>query len=122
MARKYCLLAKNHNLSEYSYLTRGIINYVSLHLSEELTLSVISGRLGKNPSYVSGHFQKEMGESLTEYIHKERIRASIRLFNTTDCSVAEAANSVGIHDLGYFTRLFKKHVNCTPSQYKKMLK
>lgn len=122
MARKYCLLAKNHNLSEYSYLTRSIINYVSLHLSEELTLSVISGRLDKNPSYVSGHFQKEMGESLTEYIHKERIRASIRLFNTTDCSVAEAANSVGIHDLGYFTRLFKKHVNCTPSQYKKMLK
>lgn len=122
MARKYCLLAKNHNHSEYSCLTRGIINYVSLHLGEELTLSVISGYLGKNPSYVSGHFQKEMGESLTEYIHRERIQTSIRLFNTTNCPVAEAASNVGIHDLGYFTRLFKKYVGCTPSQYKKMLK
>lgn len=122
IARKYCLLVKNHNLSQYSYLVRSIINYVSLHLGDELTLTTISDYLDKNPSYVSGQFQKEMGESLTEYIHKERIQAAIRLFNTTNSSVAEAANSVGIHELGYFTRLFKKHVGCTPSQYKKMLK
>lgn len=122
IARKYCLLVKNHNLSEYSCLVRNIINYVSLHLGEELSLSVVANYLKKNPSYVSGHFQKEMGESLTEYIHRERIQASIRLFNTTDCSVAEAAGSVGIHDLGYFTRLFRRHVGCTPSQYKKMVK
>lgn len=122
IARKYCLLVKNYNLSEYSGLVRNIINYVSLHIGEELSLSVISDYLKKNPSYVSGHFQKEMGESLTEYIHRERIQASIRLFNTTDCSVAEAAGSVGIHDLGYFTRLFRRHVGCTPSQYKKMVR
>ncbi len=122
IARKYCLLVKNHNLSEYSCLTRNIINYVSTHMDEELSLAVIAGYLGKNPSYVSGHFQKETGESLTAYIHRERIHASLRLFNTTDCSVSEAANSVGIQDLGYFTRLFKRQVGCTPSQYKKMLK
>lgn len=87
-----------------------------------MSLAVIAGYLGKNPSYVSGHFQKETGESLTAYIHRERIHASLRLFNTTDCSVSEAANSVGIQDLGYFTRLFKRQVGCTPSQYKKMLK
>ena len=122
IARKYCLLVKNHNLSQYSYLVRNIINYISLHLGDELTLTTISQYLEKNPSYVSGQFQKEMGESLTEYIHKERIQAAIRLFNTTDTSVAEAANNVGIHELGYFTRLFKKYIGCTPSQYKKMLK
>lgn len=122
IARKYCLLAKNYNMTEYSGLVRNILNYVTLHMGEELSLSVISGYLGKNPSYVSGHFQKEMGESLTAYIHRERIQASIRLFNTTDCSVAEAAGSVGIHDLGYFTRLFRKQVGCTPSQYKKMVR
>lgn len=122
IARKYCLLVKNHNLSQYSYLVRNIINYVSINLGEELTLTTISAYLGKNPSYVSGQFQKEMGESLTEYIHKERIQAAIKIFNTTDSTVAEAANSVGIHELGYFTRLFKKHIGCTPSEYKKMLK
>lgn len=122
IARKYCLLVRNHNLSEYSCLTRNIINYVSLHMDEELSLSVIAGYLSKNPSYVSAHFRKETGESLTAYIHRERIQASLRLFNTTDCSVSEAAVSVGISDLGYFTRLFKRQIGCTPSQYRKMLK
>lgn len=121
IARKYCLLVKNYSMPEYSYLVRNVMNYVTLHISEKLTLSVIAAYFHKNASYLSEHFHKETGEGLTKYIQKERMRVAIRYFNTTNMSVAEVAGSVGIHDFGYFSRIFKKQVGCTPSQYKRMV-
>ena len=121
IARKYCLLVKNYSMSDYSYLVQNVMNYVTLHISEQLTLSVIAGYFRKNAAYLSGRFHKETGDGLVEYIQKERMRTAVRYFNMTNLSVAEVAGKVGIHDFGYFSRLFKKHVGCTPSQYKKMV-
>ena len=121
IARKYCLLVKNYSMAEYSYLVKNVINYVTLHISDQLTLSVIAGYFRKNAAYLSGRFHKETGDGLVEYIQKERMRTAVRYFNMTNLSVAEVAGKVGIHDFGYFSRLFKKHVGCTPSQYKKMV-
>lgn len=122
IARKYCLLIKNYSFSEYSYLIRNVMNYITLHLSEDLSLSVIAAFFQKNPSYLSGQFCKETGENLTDYIQKERMQTAIRYFNTTNMSVAEVAGCVGIHDFGYFSRIFKKHIGQSPSQYRKMVK
>lgn len=121
MVRKYSLIVKNYSMPEYSYLVRNVMSYVTLHISEKLTLSVIAAYFQKNPSYLSEQFHKETGESLTEFIQKERMQTAIRYFNTTNLSVAEVAGNVGIHDFGYFSRLFKKHIGRTPSQYKKMV-
>ncbi len=122
ITRKYCLLIKNYSMPEYSYLIRNIMNYVTLHISEELTLSGIAEYFHKNPSYISGQFRKETGVNLMEFIQKERMQTALRYFNTTNMSVAEVAGSVGIHDFGYFSRIFKKHIGQTPSQYKKLVK
>lgn len=121
IVRKYSLTVKNYSMPEYSYLVRNVMNYVTLHLSEKLTISVIAAYFQKNPSYLSEQFHKETGESLTEFIQKERMQTAIRYFNTTNLSVAEVAGNVGIHDFGYFPRLFKKHIRRTPSQYKRMV-
>ncbi len=119
--RKYCLLVRNYSFSDYSYLIRNVMNYITLHISEDLSLSTIAEYFHKNPAYLSDQFHRETGESLSVYTQKERMQTAIRYFNTTTMSVAEVAGNVGIHDFGYFSRLFKKHIGCTPSQYKKMV-
>lgn len=98
-----------------------IMNYVTAHISEELTLSSIAAFFHKNPSYVSGRFRRETGENLTDFIQKERMAAAIRYFNTTNMSVAEVAGNVGISDFAYFFRIFKKHIGSSPNAYKKMV-
>lgn len=122
IARKYCLLIRNYSFSEYSFLIRNVMNYITLHLSDSLSLSVIADFFQKNPSYLSGQFRKETGESLTDYIQKERMQTAIRYFNTTNMSVAEVAGCVGIHDFSYFSRIFKKYIGQSPSQYRKLVK
>ena len=121
IVRKYSMLAKNYTYEKYSYLIRNVINYIDQHLSSELTLSILAEEFDKNPSYLSNAFKKEVGETLTSYIGKQRIQASLRYFNTTNMSVAEVAEAVGIPDFGYFSKLFKRHVGVSPREYKKML-
>lgn len=121
MVRKYSMLAKNYTYEKYSYLIRTVVNYIDQHLYSELTLSILAEKFDKNPSYLSNAFKKEVGETLTSYIGRQRIRASLRYFNTTNMSVAEVAGAVGIPDFGYFSKLFKRHIGISPREYKKML-
>ena len=121
MVRKYSILARNYAYDKYSLLIRNVINYIEQHLSGELTLSVIAAEFGKNPSYLSTTFRKEVGDTLTNYISKQRIQASLRYFNTTTLSVADVSSAVGIPDFGYFSKLFRRFVGVNPREYKKML-
>lgn len=121
MVRKYCLLVKNFTYDNYSYLIRSVVNYINQHLSSELSLATLAAEFDKNASYLSNEFKKEVGDTLTTYINKHRILASLRYFNTTDMSVAEVSVAVGYTDMGYFSRLFRKHVGQSPREYKKML-
>ena len=121
MVRKYSMLAKNYTYEKYSYLIRNVVNYIDQHIAQDLTLSILAAEFEKNPSYLSNAFKKEVGETLTSYIAKQRIQTSLRYFNTTTMSVAEVAENVGIPDFGYFSKQFKKYVGVSPREYKKML-
>lgn len=118
ICHKYCLLVKNHSHPDYSKLTKDVIDYIRLHLEEELTLGYLADHFNKNASALSHSFRKETGVSLTEFIRQIRIREAIRLFNTTDFSVSDVAIMVGYQDFSYFSKLFSKETGMSPREYK----
>ena len=122
LVHKYTILIKNYSFKEYSYLVRSIRNYIDLHLDEELSLQLIADYFNKNASYVSNTFKNEMGTTLTEYIQNERVHLAIRYLNSSDMSISEIASLVGFTDFGYFTKVFKRHIGKSPSEYRKMMK
>ena len=122
MIRKYCLLIKNHSLSDYSYLIRNVINYIHEHADEELTLSALAQYFGKNASSLSAQFSRETGESVTTCIHRIKIETAVQLFNTTNLSVSSVASSVGIYNSRYFSKLFREQIGVTPREYCKMMR
>ena len=119
LCHKYCLLVKNFANRDYSKQTKEIIDYVRLHLEEELSLTYLAEYFHKNASALSHSFSKETGISLTKYIQQERIREALRLFNTTDFSVSDVAVMVGYQDFSYFSKLFSGQVGMSPREYKK---
>lgn len=118
ICHKYCLLVKNYAHPEYSKQTKDIIDYIDLHLEEDLSLSYLAEHFQKNASTMSHSFAKETGCSLTRYIHQARIREALRLFNTTDYSVSDVAVMVGYHDFSYFSKIFSAQVGISPRKYK----
>ena len=59
--------------------------------------------------------------TLTDYVNRTRIKRAIYLLNTEDMPIREIAQWCGIPNLSYFTRIFKKETNMTPSQYREMI-
>lgn len=122
LCHKYCLLVKNYAFPDYSKTIRSVVNYIHMHMDEDLTLAMIAKEFNKNASSLSASFSKEVGISITNYIHQVRINEAIKLFNTTKMSISEAAFAVGFHDFAYFSRLFHKQVGCSPRDYCKSIR
>ena len=96
-----------------------ILDYISKNYKENITTASIADRCYLNKSYLCRFFKKNMGMSLTEYINKIRVEKAAVLLKNTDESITDIALNVGFSDLNYFSRIFKKVMNCTPKEYKK---
>ncbi|MCM2535392.1 helix-turn-helix transcriptional regulator [Neobacillus pocheonensis] len=65
-------------------------------------------------------FKKEVGTSVMDFFNKLRIDKSLFYLEKTDSSVQEIANQVGFHDSNYFSRLFKKYMRSSPTEYRRL--
>ncbi len=118
MIKEYCTYVQRYALKKYSPTIQKVINYINFNLDKHLTLKSLADLCFISPNYLSGLFSKETGSTLTEYINMQRMnRAAYALLNTQK-TVSAIAGEVGIWDVNYFTKIFKKHMGCTPTKYR----
>ncbi|QPQ29740.1 helix-turn-helix transcriptional regulator [Lysinibacillus sp. JNUCC 51] len=67
-------------------------------------------------------FKKEVGISVMDFFNKLRIDKSLYYLEKTEFPVHEIANQVGIHDSNYFSRLFKKYMKSSPTEYRHLMR
>lgn len=121
MVRKYCMIVQNHSLRNYSHVIVNVLNYIDTHITEPLPLNLLAAHASVNASYLSAQFKRELGQTVTEYINEKRLRSSLVLLITTSLQIQEIAEQVGIFDENYFSRIFKKHYQMTPREYRKIM-
>ena len=95
-----------------------LVSYVEEHYMEDISPGALAERFHVNAAYVSQLFKKEKGITCTEYLTGLRIRRACRLLRMTDDKVTEIAGKVGFRDYFYFTRVFKKIMGMSPSEYR----
>ncbi|MBR5460422.1 MAG: helix-turn-helix domain-containing protein [Clostridia bacterium] len=94
-----------------------IKRYISEHLGEKILLSDISAHLKKTPNYLNSVFKAANGINIHQYVTAERIKTISELMLNKGLSFKVSCESVGIYDVSYGYRLFKKHTGLTPSEY-----
>ena len=119
MMKEYCFLVKKHSLSSYSTLIGKVITLIDYDITADLRLNAVAKQLFVNPSYLSSAFSSELGQTLTKYVNTKRIERAVMLLHKTDMQIQDVATSVGIVDVNYFIRLFKKRYGMTPTEYRK---
>lgn len=93
--------------------------YIKMHYAEYLVLTDIARYANTNATYLSSKFKKETGASVRNYITYVRLQAAQRLLLSGSDTVASVAKAVGFEDVHYFTRVFKAHFHCTPTEYRR---
>ena len=97
-----------------------LLNYIEKHLDHELTLQQLADTVHLNPTYLSNLFSRRFGISLIQYCNNRRIVRATDLLIHTDYPIEEIAWRQGAESTAAFSRLFKRHVGCSPLHYRKM--
>lgn len=98
-----------------------VLEFIENHLMEDISLESVSSYFFLNPSYFSTMFKKEMNETFTSYVTRQKMQKAAELLHS-DRKVWEITHLLGYEDAKHFRKLFKRYFHCTPTQYQTMHK
>ncbi len=95
------------------------ILWIEKHYFEKISIMQLAQQMHLNRAYLRNLFLWKLGVSPQEYLLQYRLKTAKRLLRETSYSVSQIASSVGYSDQIQFSRIFKKKVGLSPSQYRK---
>ncbi|MCL2285476.1 MAG: AraC family transcriptional regulator [Firmicutes bacterium] len=95
------------------------IQYIRDNYKEKILITDLAKEASMNVKRFTAEFSAYTGTLPKQYIVMYRIEQAIGLITSQNISMSQAAEMVGFDNQMYFSRIFKRHMNMTPSQYKK---
>ena len=95
------------------------LDYIREHYQDnQLSLESAAARADLSSAYFGRLFRTAMKVSFSEYLNQYRLDRAREAIVADEAPFAEIAGRVGFTNPTYFYTLFKKHVGCTPLQYR----
>jgi two-component system, response regulator YesN len=110
------------NNKSIKLVLRKAMDYLHAHYNEQVTLNEVAEHIYVSTYYISRIFKKELGKNFVDYLNEIRIEKAKELLRDIRYKTYEVAEAVGIPDAHYFSKLFKKHVSITPTEYRDSFK
>lgn len=82
------------------------------------TVKYMASKLSLSAGYLSDVLKQETGKTALDHIHLALVNEAKNILMSTDKTVAETAFELGFENPPYFSRLFKKAVGYTPTEYR----
>lgn len=120
MMKGYCSMVREARPATFSPLIERSIDMIEAYFSRPLSLTRAAEELKVSSNYLSLRFKQEVGKPFSDYLCEKRIAQAKKLLANTDLSIASIANECGFPDQNYFTRVFHRAEETTPSEYRKM--
>ncbi len=99
-------------------LVRDIIFLLESHLYGKITLEEVSQKTYYSKTFLNGIFKKNTGHTIMQYYTQMKIGEAKRLL-LEDLSPAAVSHRLHFESPTYFTKVFRKYAQMTPSAYKK---
>ena len=92
----------------------------SRYLSGELRISELARLCDMSPRYFDKLFGAFYGMSPKEFILQKQLDAAKNMLVTSDTTLGDIAVACGFKDVYYFSKTFKKNLDVSPSEYRKI--
>ena len=92
--------------------------YMENHFSTPMSMDDVAGHVCLSSRHFKRRFRKATGDSPLVYLQKIRIETAKKKLETTLDTINEITWQIGYEDSSTFRRLFKKHTNVSPREYR----
>lgn len=121
---KTCLAAQRVNPSlpekeSHPSVIQRVQSYIAGHLHEPITREQLACCVHLNPAYLSRLFKRETGESITDYILRERMEAAKEMIRASSLPISDVAKSLGYYNFSHFSKMFRKVHHASPQQFRR---
>ncbi len=95
------------------------LRYIEQNYCRNITLEDVAAHLNLTANYLSRVLKKQTNQNFSDFLTERRIHKAKELL-LQNLSIKEITYQVGFNSQNYFTKIFKKMVGVTPSEYKNL--
>lgn len=107
--------------SHMNDLLSEILAYMNKRIAEPITIEEICHEFYISRSSLQALFKTHLNSSPKNYLLNIKLQKSKELIRENQYTISEIAYMLGFSSIHYFSRLFKKYFNITPSAYVKKI-
>lgn len=95
-----------------------IQEYIEANLDREVALTQLAAIAGMGAHYFAELFKQSVGLSPHQYVLRRRIEYARKLLHNSNMRILEAGVRSGFSDQSHFTKIFRRMVGVTPTEYR----
>ena len=93
--------------------------YVHTHFRENISLGALASQFSYSPNYTGMIFKQNTGMSFNRYLNHIRLKYACNMLRFSSFPIKDIALMAGYSSVEHFLYTFKKHIGCTPLEYRK---
>lgn len=98
-----------------------IRQYIEKTYYENITLASLADAFHMDASYLSRVFSRKFGETVITFLTRVRMENAVEMMRSRDMKLETISFLVGYDDYNYFSRVFRKKLGMSPSEYRSQL-
>ena len=102
-----------------NYIVAKILEIIDSKLYSDISVHEVCEQLNFSRAYLSKIFKHETEYTISEYIMLQKIKAAKRMIREKNMNFTQISDKLCFDNPHYFSRVFKKITNMTPTEYKK---
>ncbi|NLI54339.1 MAG: AraC family transcriptional regulator [Clostridiales bacterium] len=114
---RYTQAVREYALTNCSELIVNAVILVHRNISSSISLADIARQLHVSREHLSRRFRQEMGTTLTDYVHRSKVRESLPLLASRKYDVARIAFLFGYSSPSHYTKAFIRQMGLSPKQW-----
>lgn len=103
-----------------SRMAMDVIYYLQTCYNQKITIERLAEEFHTNRTTLLNDFKKHTGQSINHYLIELRLNMASTMLRDTELSIEEICDRTGFSDISYFSKVFKKGLNLTPSEYRRL--
>lgn len=109
---------KKTTQEEYQKCVNAVIDYINLHLGEEIDLKSLARISNFSPFYFHRIMKAFLGEPIGTFIVRTRTEAAARLLRYSDIPITDIAYRIGYSSPSSLSKVFRQLYGISPKEYR----